>query len=73
MHHNPVKVIETDSIWWEVEVGKKSGYAAKYYFAEMGASEDHVYEPWYFGEMTREEAEQLLGNNANPDGKITLN
>ena len=66
-------MIETDSIWWKVSSGKKSGYAAKYYFAKMGAIEDHVYEPWYFGAMTREEAELFLGNYANPDGKITLN
>ena len=49
----------------------KEGFAAKYYFVEKDYGQECPYkkEPWYFGDMSREEAEHLLGDNANPDGE----
>ena len=42
----------------------RKGYAAKCNFIPN----DWKIEPWFFGEMTREETEHLLGSSANPDG-----
>ena len=78
----PVQVLEDEGIWWKVRVHNEKtksglqhnqlnndgGYAAKYYFVHKNHEKDHEKEPWYFGDMTREEAEHLLGDNANPDG-----
>ena len=82
----PVQVLEDEGIWWKVRVNNNEntksgsqynqlnnseGYAAKYYFVHKNHEKDHEKEPWYFGDMTREEAEYLLGDNANPDGILS--
>ena len=48
------------------------GYASKYYFAKRGSLKDYEEEPWYFGEMSREEAEHLLRHRANSDGSFLV-
>ena len=48
----------------------RKGYAAKYHFVHKDYDEDYKKEPWYFGDMTREEAEHWLGDNANPNGQL---
>ena len=74
----PVQVLEDEGLWWKVRVtnekkksGNREGYASKYYFVHKNHEKDHEKEPWYFGEMTRLEAEDLLGDNANPDGRVS--
>ena len=63
-----------DPKWWHVRSGLKEGYAAKYYFAMKNTMEGKEYEkePWYFGGMTRAEAEDLLADTANPDGSFLV-
>ena len=53
-----------------MKCGNTTGYAAKYYFVHKDFDEDYKKEPWFFGDMTREEADHLLGDNANPDGRL---
>ena len=53
-----------------MQCGNTTGYAAKYYFVHKDFDEDYKKEPWFFGDMNREEAEHLLGDNANPDGGL---
>ena len=53
-----------------MKCGNTTGYAAKYYFVHKEYDEDYKKEPWFFGDMSREEAEHLLGDNANPDGRL---
>ena len=53
-----------------MKCGNTTGYAAKYYFVHKEYDEDYKKEPWFFGDMSREEAEHLLGDNANPDGQL---
>ena len=48
--------------------GSVAGYANKNYFIHKEGRKDFYKEPWYFGQMTREVAERLLGDTANPDG-----
>ena len=58
--------------WWLVRCGQKEGYASKYYFSPLAAENDYKVEPYYFGKMPREEAEDLLADPANPDGAFLL-
>ena len=51
---------------------KGVGYASKYYFAKRGSLKDYEEEPWYFVEMSREEAEHLLNHRANSDGSFLV-
>ena len=53
-----------------MKYGNTYGYASKYYFVHKDYNEDYKKEPWYFGDMTREEAEHWLGDNANPNGQL---
>ena len=48
--------------------GRKEGFASKHYFVHKEAKKEYERKPWYFGDMTREDAERLLGDTANPDG-----
>ena len=60
-----------EGLWWKVRVRddpQRKGFAAKYHFNSNDRGGRSKMEPWYFGEMTREETEHLLGNNANSDG-----
>ena len=52
--------------------GNKSGYAARYNFASKDATEEHERKPWYFGDVTREEAESLLSSQSNQDGSFLV-
>ena len=65
------KVQSDEGLWWNVRVRDDpqcKGFAAKYHFDFNDRGDRSKMEPWYFGEMTREETEHLLGNNANSDG-----
>ena len=55
-----------------MQCGSQTGYAAKYFFVHKDIKDDFKKEPWYFGEMSREAAEFLLGDNANPEGKFNI-
>jgi len=67
-----LECLEDEGTWWKMKCGNTTGYAAKYYFIHKDFDEDYKKEPWYFGDMTREEAEHLLGDNANPDGSFLV-
>jgi hypothetical protein len=70
-----LQLLEDGPKWWKVKSGSGTktsiGYAAKYYFALKNAR-DFQKESWFFGEMTRQEAEDLLGDKANPDGSFLI-
>ena len=44
----------------------------KYFLVLREVEELHGTAPWFFGEMTRQEAEDLLSDNANPDGSFLV-
>merc|ERR1711962_316279 len=67
-----VKVIEENPKWWKVECGKYKGFASKHYFVHKDTKDPWERKPWYFGDMTREDAESLLGDTANPDGSFLI-
>ena len=72
---SPVQVVAANPKWWLVKAGAQQvckGYAAKYYFADKDESEEYKKEPWYFGDMERQEAVELLGDTANPDGSFLV-
>ena len=48
----------------------RKGYAAKYHFVHKDCDEDYKKKPWYFGDMTRKEAQHWLGYNTNQDGQL---
>ena len=50
--------------------GRKEGFASKHYFVHKDARKEYERKPWYFGDMTREDAERLLGHTANNDGFV---
>ena len=52
--------------------GDSVGFAARYQFVPKDAEKRHAGEPWYFGDMTREEAESLLSASINPDGSYLV-
>ena len=52
--------------------GKGEGYAAKYNFVKRHYNYEYEKEPWYFGDMTREDAEDFLRNRANSDGSFLV-
>ena len=66
------QVLREKHKWWKVKFGEAEGYASKYFFAKRGALKDYEKEPWYFGEMSREEAEHLLKPRANSDGSFLV-
>ena len=45
---------------------------SKYHFSHREVEELHGTAPWFFGEMTRKEAENLLSDTANPDGSFLV-
>ena len=63
-------MIEENPKWWKVECGKYEGFASKHYFVHKDTKDPWERKPWYFGDMTREDAERLLGDTANPDGLV---
>ena len=65
-----LQVIEENPKWWKVECGKYEGFASKHYFVHKDTKDPWERKPWYFGDMTREDAERLLGDTANPDGLV---
>merc|ERR1711953_1226082 len=67
-----LELLEDEGTWWKMKCGNTTGYAAKYYFVHKEYDEDYKKEPWFFGDMSREEAEHLLGDNANPDGSFLV-
>ena len=64
------QLLEENPKWWKVKSGRKEGFASKHYFAHKDAKKEHERKSWYFGDMTREDAERLLGDTANPDGFV---
>ena len=62
------QVLDDEGTWWKMRCGNTYGYASKYYFVHKEYDEDYKKEPWYFGDMSREEAVRLLEDTANPDG-----
>ena len=70
--HQEVTVLDTTSTWWRVKHGNFIGWASRYYFAPKKNREAFEAEPWYFGELSRSEAEAMLGNGANPHGAFLV-
>eukprot|EP00092_Neocalanus_flemingeri_P012532 GFUD01013507.1.p1 GENE.GFUD01013507.1~~GFUD01013507.1.p1 ORF type:complete len:510 (+),score=126.88 GFUD01013507.1:2-1531(+) len=66
-----VTVLSANGKWWKVSNDGVSGYASKYYFAKAG-SNGHSKEPWYFGDMSREDCQELLDHKANPEGSYMV-
>jgi len=70
--NSKVEVLEQNPKWWKVQCGRKIGFASKHYFVHKDAKKEFERKPWYFGDMTREDAERLLGDTANPDGSFLI-
>ena len=66
------QVLEENPTWWKVKCGTVEGFASKYFFAKRDALNDHEKEPWYFGDICREDAERFLKDPANPDGAFLV-
>ena len=69
--NDKVTLIETNGKWSKVTKDDITGYASKYYFAPLG-SKGHTKEPWFFGEMSREDCHELLDHKANPEGSYLV-
>ena len=65
-------MLEENPTWWKVKCGTVEGFASKYFFAKRDALNDHEKEPWYFGDICREDAERFLKDPANPDGSFLV-
>ena len=65
-------MLEENPTWWKVKCGTVEGFASKYFFAKRDALNDHEKEPWYFGDICREDAERFLKDPANPDGAFLV-
>ena len=66
------QVLEANPTWWKVKCGAVEGYASKYFFAKRDAATEKEKEPWYFGDICREDAERFLKDPANPDGSFLV-
>ena len=67
-----VRILDKETKWWRVKHGKFLGFASQYYFAPKNVSEAFEAEPWYFGELSRGEAEAMLAHEANPHGAFLV-
>jgi len=67
-----VELVDENPKWWKVKSGRKEGFASKHYFVHKDARKEYERKPWYFGDMTREDAERLLGHTANNDGSFLI-
>ena len=65
-----MQLVDENPKWWKVKSGRKEGFASKHYFVHKDARKEYERKPWYFGDMTREDAERLLGHTANNDGFV---
>ena len=70
--HYSFQCLEKHGHWWKMQQGSKVGYAAKYNFVCKDAAEEHEKELWYFGDLSREEAEGLLEDSSNPQGSFLV-
>ena len=68
-----LQLLDENPKWWKVKSGRREGFASKHYFVHKDARKEYERKPWYFGDMTREDAERLLGHTANNDGFVFLN
>ena len=50
----------------------REGYAAKYFFAPQDTTFEHEKEPWFFDEVPKKEAENLLSESINPAGSFLI-
>jgi hypothetical protein len=66
-----VKVLDFSTKWWYIEYKKTTGYASKHYFARRG-SHEHEKKLWYFGELPRNEAKELLMQEINSEGSFLV-
>merc|ERR1719499_2402754 len=66
-----VRVLEDEGKWWKIQKEDIIGYASRYYFAMYG-SHGYLKEPWYFGNLSREDCHELLGHKANPEGSYLV-
>ena len=67
-----VHFLEEENTWWKVKKNNKSGYASRYYFAPKQTVMPHEKEPWYFGNITRNETNVMLRHELNPDGSFII-
>ena len=58
--------------WWKMKHGHGIGFAARYQLTPKDTTKEHAGETWYFGDMTREEAEDLLSEPTNLDGSYLV-
>jgi len=66
--HQEVAIKNQEQKWWQVKSGSFTGYAAKFYFVPANTKNDWEKQPWYFGDVSRDESEAMLKDMANPDG-----
>jgi hypothetical protein len=57
--------------WWYIEYKKTTDYASKCYFARRGYHE-HEKKLWYFRELPRNEAKELLMQEGNSEGSFLV-
>ena len=49
---------------------ERIGFASKYHFVHKDASREYEKQPWYFGKMSRDDAENMLASN--PDSSFLV-
>ena len=70
--HVTVSVLNNTTKWWQVKKGNFTGFAAGYYFARNDAENDYEKEPWFFGEVSRADINDMLSQTANPEGSYII-
>jgi len=70
--HGKVAVLDNSTKWWQVKKGNFTGFAAEYYFARNDVEHDYEKEPWFFGEVSRNDSTDLLNQDANPEGSYII-
>ncbi|XP_023333461.1 tyrosine-protein kinase SRK2 isoform X2 [Eurytemora carolleeae] len=69
---------DSDEVWWEVSTVDPethqpvSGYTSRYNFYPKDSERREDQYPWFLGDLSREESEELLHNSANPQGAFLL-
>ena len=67
---------DTDARWWKMRTGPENkeivGTASRLHFYAVDSTRDEDSYPWYFGDLSRLECEELLANSANAEGAFLV-